>query len=209
MTDIRFSDAALLEDAARFFDAYAAVPASRREKVDRLRSGAAKRLSLCAGKLLADALRDRGVDASDMLLAEGPYGKPWLPRRPDVQFSLSHSGSRAMCVTADVPVGCDIQQITPCSLRVAERFFTAEERRCIFAPADESEQRALFFRIWTLKESFIKCVGLGLSLPLESFSVFPEGDRIVLRQTYDDGRYAFTEPDAGAGYCSAVCLREA
>ena len=208
MLDIRFADATGLEDAARFFDAYAAVPASRREKVDRLRSGAAKRLSLCAGALLADALRDRGVDASDMLLAEGPYGKPCLPRRPDVQFSLSHSGTRAMCVTADAPVGCDIQRITPRPLRLAERFFTQDERRCIFALSSEEAQRAMFFRIWTLKESFIKCVGLGLSLPLESFSVFPEGDRIVLRQTYDDGLYSFTQPDAGAGYCSAVCLRE-
>ena len=209
MLDIRFADASELTDAARFFAAYAAVPASRREKVDRLRAGAAKRLSLCAGMLLTEALRACGVAPADMELSEGAYGKPYLPRRPDVCFSLSHSGARAMCVTADKPVGCDIQESSPRDLRIAERFFSQEEQRVIFAQPSEAERQSMFFRVWTLKESFLKCIGLGLSLPLDAFSLFPEDDRIVLRQTHDDGQYAFLEPDAGAGYRSAVCIKEA
>ena len=205
---ISFADASELEDPARFFAAYAAVPAARREKVDRLRAPSAKRLSLCAGALLADALRERGVREADMELSEGAYGKPYLPRRPDVQFSLSHSAGRAMCVTADRPVGCDIQWTAPRDLRIARRFFSEEECRAIFAGETEEARQALFFRIWALKESFLKCIGLGLALPMNVFSIVPEGDRIVLRQSYDSGCYRFLEPDAGAGYVSACCIRE-
>jgi len=206
--EITFADASELEDTAKFFDAYAAVPAARREKVDRLRIPAAKRLSLCAGLLLQRALRSRGVSGADAEIGEGAYGKPFLPRRPDVQFSLSHSGTRVMCVTAGSPVGCDIQAAEPRDLRIARRFFSEAECRAIFAGAREEDRQAMFFRIWTLKESFLKCIGLGLALPLDAFSVVPEGERIILRQSYDDGHYVFLEPDAGAGYACACCIRE-
>ena len=206
--EITFADASELEDIAKFFEAYAAVPAARREKVDRLRLPAAKRLSLSAGVLLLHALESRGVSGADAEIAEGAYGKPFLPRRPDVQFSLSHSGTRVMCVTADRPVGCDIQETAPRDLRVARRFFSEAECSAIFACETEEARQAMFFRIWTLKESFLKCIGLGLSLPMNAFSVVPETGRITLRQSYDDGRYVFLEPDAGVGYACACCIRE-
>lgn len=206
--EIHFADASELEDAARFFEAYAAVPASRRAKVDRLRAPAAKRLSLCAGLLLQRALRDLGVIGADAEIAEGAYGKPFLPRRPDVHFSLSHSGGRVMCVTADRPVGCDIQETSPRDLRIAHRFFSDAECEAIFAGESEEARQRMFFRIWALKESFLKCIGLGLALPLNAFSVLPDGERIILQQRYDDGRYRFLEPDGGAGYVSACCIRE-
>lgn len=208
MLEIRFADAQALADPARFFEVWAAVPGARREKAARLRSPEAKRLSLCAGALLSDMLRDRGVADAELAFAEGEHGKPYLPRRPDVQFSLSHSGTRAMCAVADRPVGCDIQLVAPRSLRVAERCFSAEERRVIFDAPSEADRQAMFFRIWTLKESFVKCLGMGLALPLNSFSLFPEGDQIVLRESRDGGRFTFTEPDAGPGYRSACCVRE-
>ncbi len=206
--EITFADASELEDIAKFFEAYAAVPAARREKVDRLRPPMAKRLSLSAGGLLQHALESRGVSGADAEIVEGAYGKPFLPRRPDVQFSLSHSGTRVMCVTADRPVGCDIQETAPRDLRVARRFFSEAECSAIFAGETEEARQAMFFRIWTLKESFLKCIGLGLSLPMNAFSVVPETGRITLRQSYDDGRYVFLEPDAGVGYACACCIRE-
>ena len=206
--DIRFADASELETPARFFAAYAAVSTPRREKVDRLRSAPAKRLSLCAGLLLAETLRAHGVSPADALPAEGPYGKPYLPRRPDLHFSLSHSGTRAMCAVSDRPVGCDIQLCAPPDLRIAERFFSAEEQACIFGEADEDARQRMFFRIWTLKESFVKCIGMGLAQPLRDFSVFPDGDTIVLQQCRDAGTYVFSEPQAGAGYACACCVRK-
>ena len=208
MLDIRFADATALADPARFLAAYAAVPAVRREKVDRVRPGEVKRLSLCAGALLDEALRAYGVADAEMDFAEGEHGKPFLPRRPDVQFSLSHSGTLAMCAVADRPVGCDVQRLSPRSLRLAERFFSPAEQHVIFSLASDTAQQAMFYRIWTLKESFIKCIGLGLAMPLDSFDLFPDGDAIILRRACDAEHYTFTEPAPGAdGYFAACCVR--
>lgn len=208
MLEIRFAESDSLRDPARFSDAWARVSDLRRAKVDRLRPEGARRLSLAAGLLLADTLAGlgvRGVMAED---DEDEHGKPFLPRCPELHFSLSHSGAAVMCAVADRPVGCDIQLVAPRSLRLAERFFTPAECSRIFAPASEAERQDMFCRIWTMKESFVKCLGLGLALPLDSFTVYPAEDGgIVLDQSADPGGFSLSEPDGPAGYRCAVCIR--
>ena len=188
---IRFFDAGTLSDPARFADAYARVSAPRRAKIDRLRPGASRRLSLAAGLLLADTLAE-----------------PCLPRCPELHFSLSHSGSYAMCAAAEKPVGCDIQLAAPRSLRVAERYFTQEEQARILTQETEEARQEMFYRIWTLKESFVKCLGLGLRLPLDSFSAYPAvSGGIVLAQSADPGGFRLFEPSPPEGCRCAVCIR--
>ena len=207
--DIWFAEASVLQDPARFAAAYAAVSPARREKADRLRPPEAKRLSLAAGALALQALAALGVDAAAEEVALGPYGKPFLPRFPEVHFSLSHSGTRVMCVTADRPVGCDIQETAPRDLRIARRFFSREECARIFSEPTPEAQQDMFFRIWTAKESYLKCIGLGLALPLRCFSALPAADRIELTQDLPRGRFSFRTPECGPGYRCAVCIREA
>jgi len=207
--EITFSDSETLRESARFADAYARVSAARRAKADRLRAEGPRRLSLAAGLLLADTLSGLGVAGAMAEDAEDENGKPYLPRCPELHFSLSHSGTRAMCALADRPVGCDIQAVTPRSLRIAERFFTAAEQERIFSQATEDARLDMFYRIWTLKESFVKCLGLGLELPLDSFTVYPEEDgAIVLIQDADPGGFRLFAPEGPEGYRCAVCIRE-
>ena len=208
MLEITFSDSEALRDSARFADAYARVSAARRAKVDRLKAEGPRRLSLAAGVLLADTLADLGVAGAMAEDEEDTNGKPFLPRCPELHFSLSHSGTAAMCAVADRPVGCDIETVTPRSLRLAERFFSAAEQTRIFSQAAEDARQDMFYRIWTLKESFIKCIGLGLALPLDSFSVYPEdAGEIVLIQDADPGGFRLSELEGPEGYRCAICIR--
>lgn len=209
MLEIRFSDSEMLRDSARFAAGYARVSAARRAKVDRLRADGPRRLSLAAGLLLADTLASLGVAGAMAEDDEDGRGKPYLPRCPELHFSLSHSGTAAMCAVADRPVGCDIQVVAPRSLRVAERYFSAAEQEHIFSRATETARLDMFYRIWTLKESFVKCLGLGLELPLDSFTVYPEEDgAIVLIQDADPGGFRLFAPEGPEGYRCAVCIRE-
>ena len=204
---IRFADADALKDPERFAQALARVSDERRDKALQLKDGAARRRSLAAGLLLAEALEAVGVSGADAQLACGQYGKPYLPRRPDVQFSLSHSGAWAMCALAAKAVGCDIQLAAPRSLRVARRYFTAAECERIFSQETEEGRQAMFYRIWTLKESYVKCLGLGLALPLDSFSVLPEeGGAIRLLGQDEPDAFRFSEPEAPEGYFAACCV---
>ncbi|MGR6000898.1 4'-phosphopantetheinyl transferase superfamily protein [Bacillus cereus] len=50
-------------------------------------------------------------------------------------------------------------------------FFSTEEAEYVFSIKSQNEQINRFYDLWTLKESYIKAIGRGLSIPLESFSI--------------------------------------
>ena len=83
--------------------------------------------------------------------------------------NLSHSGEMAAAVLADFEVGIDIQEQQNPPEGVAKRFFSKEEQAWLEKTAEEKGER--FFRIWTLKESYIKTTGLGMRTPLTEFDV--------------------------------------
>ncbi len=100
------------------------------------------------------------------------FGKPHLyfntntasDKDAEIHFSISHSGDYAVCVLNEVPVGIDIEAIGKPAGNIAEHFFARDELG--FIHDNES-----FYRIWTLKESFLKVVGLGMHLPLDAFCI--------------------------------------
>lgn len=98
------------------------------------------------------------------------YGKPFLRNHPHIHFNVSHAGDWIVCADGTVPVGIDIEQIRPIDFGIAERFYTEPEYQLLLN-VPESEKLQTFYTLWTLKESYIKFVGKGLSLPLDSFSI--------------------------------------
>lgn len=96
------------------------------------------------------------------------HGKPFLCDYP-LYISISHSGDYAVCVVSDTEIGVDIQKIRKANFRIAQRYFTAEECEYI------SNDTLRFFELWTKKESYLKAVGTGLTVPLNSFSTLENG----------------------------------
>ena len=170
-----------LTDSARFDRLAGTIPEARREKLAAFRHEGARHLSLAASLLLVRALQDESLHADKIALSE--YGKPYLPQLPGFHFSLSHSGNMALCAVSSDPVGCDIELPRGFDPNLARRFFHPAEQEWLFS-RPEAEQSSAFFRLWTCKESFLKALGLGLSLPLDSFAVIP-GEEIQLTQRAD------------------------
>ena len=127
-----------------------------------------KKRTLLAHALLAYAVRQNHPDMVLPLSTQADeYGKPHLyinKGQDEIHFSLSHSGDHSVCVLADSPVGIDIEKSGDNKEDIASRFFHKEDLKYI----NDSES---FFRIWTLKESYIKAVGLGMRIPLDSFCI--------------------------------------
>lgn len=103
-----------------------------------------------------------------------PAGKPYVDGR--VRFSLSKSqGDAVIALVWNREVGVDIESRRRMNdlHSIAAQFFHRDEIRVLEGtpPAAVNDQ---FLRIWTAKEAFVKCRGLGLSLPLNSFSVLDE-----------------------------------
>jgi 4'-phosphopantetheinyl transferase len=134
------------------------------------------------------------IPPADWRLEEGTFGRPEIVARsgcPPLRFSLSHTHGLAACaVTLEMDIGLDVEAIDRDIdvASVAEHVFSVQERQCLAACAG-SEQRDLFFRYWTLKEAYIKAVGAGMTLPLQSISfqnVTGGEPRIDFEEAIDD-----------------------
>ena len=183
------ADTSALCNQELFDKLYGKVSESRRRKTDRLHFMKDKWLSLGVEFLLMCACDDFGLDYAGMEITENEFSKPGF-KDCSVYFNLSHSGERAMCIMADMPVGCDVERIRHANMDIAERFFSADENESVKSDDD-------FYRIWTQKESYIKCTGLGMHMPLNEFSVFTVSK---------SARYSFFSPDAADGYRYAWCV---
>ena len=199
------ADTAVFSDEELFREAYGIVSPERRKKTDRLRFEKDKYLSLGAACLLMWACRDFGVDCARETVITDANGKPGFAKGFPA-FNLSHSGNRAMCAMARFPVGCDVEGISSADVSVAERYFCGEEARAILSREGEAARRDAFIRLWTLKESFMKCTGLGFALPMDRFCV-TAGDGVTVSGTPDSDMYRFFERDPLDGYRYAVCVR--
>jgi 4'-phosphopantetheinyl transferase len=105
--------------------------------------------------------------------AAGSHGKPEIEgAEVHLQFNLSHTrGLVAVAVTRQHDVGIDVEQIDPkrLGLDVADRFFAPVEALHLRSLPKE-EQPEASYAYWTLKEAYIKAIGLGLSCPLDAFN---------------------------------------
>jgi 4'-phosphopantetheinyl transferase len=88
------------------------------------------------------------------------------------EFNLSHSGSYVLVALAwGRDVGVDVETIKPdFPVDVATRFFAPDELTQLNSLPTHERARA-FYALWTCKEAVLKAHGMGLSIPLSSFSV--------------------------------------
>lgn len=206
MYDLYIADLNTLTDD-RFALLFERMPQERREKINRCKMTADKRRSLGAGALLEYARKHFGINGKTEL-AYTELDKPYFPDLPNVHFNLSHSGDMVMCIIATNEVGCDIEQISEkANMEIARRFFFCDEYLALQNTKSREEQLDVFFSLWTLKESFIKCVGAGLSLPLDSFCI-SKGKKITVVQDTYKGDFAFCEVDVPGNYKCSYCIKD-
>lgn len=159
-----------VSEPSAFAAGLAAVSKERRERVLSLAKAEDQRRSVCAGLALNACLRAVGLP-TDAVIARDRRGKPFLSAYPHRHFSLSHSGSYAVCAMADAPIGIDIQEQRPVAvLPLAERFFAPSEVALLRSLPEVERERA-FYRLWTAKESILKADGVGLAGGLSRVTV--------------------------------------
>ena len=194
-----------LTDGRLYEQARNAASADRRAKTEKYQFDRDRRLSYGAELLLRYALSEEGVTVPEAFLT-GEQGKPALPGGKRC-FNLSHSGEWVLCAIGERETGCDIEAIGAANRKIARRFFCPGEYEYVESGETEEELSRRFTRLWTLKESYLKNVGLGLRLPLDSFEI-SLNDGIVLRRSENRSDVHFREFADIPGYCCALCTEE-
>lgn len=116
------------------------------------------------------------IHPSAWQFSQNNYGKPFITNAAyiDLHFNLSHTNGLIACaIRRDKPIGVDVERHKTIAdlTALANYSFTASERDYVFANTDTQEQQQRFFTCWTLKEAYIKALGMGLSCPLQDFSI--------------------------------------
>lgn len=157
------------------------------------------------GELLIKFVVKEYLNINERLFMEkNEYGKPYFVNKPDIEFNISHSGDFVVCAIDGKPLGIDIEKIKLLEYKgLVDMFFANEEAEYIL---NESELKSLnrFYEIWTLKESYIKCCGRGLSIDLKSFSI-SMGEKINLISCDYGEKYNFRIINMHNDYKLSIC----
>ncbi len=125
-----------------------------------------------AMKRLAGDILDSAIPLDEIRIDYREKGAPYLTQFPEIPVSLSHSGDfTAAAITLDtkMTLGIDIEKIgTMPDQGFMKTAFTEDEIRHMPAHA-----RAVFHH-WTLKEAFLKFLGLGFNESLHHVAVIKD-----------------------------------
>lgn len=160
------------------------------------------------------------VSPEEVLLIHGSHGKPGLAQAasgsPALDFNVSHSGEMALfAFTSGCELGVDIEQVRPLEdmTKVSSHFFSREESEELRSLPPDERERA-FFLCWTRKEAYVKAVGNGLSIPLDSFRVTlrPGEPARFLHLDHDVSlaqAWMLHDLEVASGYAAALAYRDA
>lgn len=165
-----------IRDPPLLADYRAVLSDQERERCDRFHFERDRHVYLVAHALVRSSLsRYADVAPEDWAFDHNRYGRPEVKAgltAVPLRFNLSHTHGLVACaVTSKRDVGVDVEWLDRRgeTVALADRFFAPAEVRALrrVAPPLQLER---FFTYWTLKESYIKARGMGLSLALDRFS---------------------------------------
>ncbi|AJA48997.1 4'-phosphopantetheinyl transferase Sfp [Clostridium pasteurianum DSM 525 = ATCC 6013] len=133
------------------------------------------------------------------------FGKPFLKDYIGLEYNISHSNELVVCAIGNYGVGIDIEYIKDIDLNTANYVFSTEEYE-EYNNVSLNKKLDYFYSIWTLKESLIKAKGMGLHIPMNSFTLTRNSNK-ELYCLYNNSKYYFKEysiPEYKLSICSKM-----
>lgn len=170
---------------------------SYHHKEDRFRSVIAEAIARFAVCNATD------LNYQNVTIRTGENGKPFV-REFAGDFNISHSEGWVVCGIDTSAIGVDIEKIQPIDLNIANEFFSPLEIDELHS-LPENRMLDRFYSLWTLKESYMKMTGEGLSLALNSYAISfaQEIPQIIGGSAFS--RIRFKEFEIDKEYKCSVC----
>ncbi|WP_019394586.1 4'-phosphopantetheinyl transferase family protein [Priestia filamentosa] len=111
------------------------------------------------------------LNTTDFLIERTEKGRPYLSSSQlfNGDFNFSHSSDKILCgISTHGKIGVDIEKAHLIDLSITKYCFTQEEI-LYYKDLRFEERLSFFFKIWTLKEAFVKTTGEGMSVHFFDF----------------------------------------
>lgn len=155
------------------------------------------------------------VEPGQWTFSKNAYGRPEIAQHHatgDLSFNISHTQSLIVLgVTWGCALGVDTEniQLREAPVELASQYFAPDEAAAIYDLPEEIQDQK-FYQFWTLKESYVKARGMGLSIPLNEFGFDLEREREIevrINPELNDSasRWNFWQFRPSADYLVAVC----
>lgn len=131
------------------------------------------------------------------------YGKPYIKEPGGIYFNISHSGDWIVCAIASEKIGIDIERIESIDFSILSTCLSKNEMEYLYSKPAEN-QLLLFYDLWTLKESFYKCIGEGFFIPLNSISIDSDTYNLAFEGPFNYP-VSFKQYDIDPHYKLSVC----
>lgn len=184
-----------------------AVSTTRRENSEKFLFFEDAKRSICAEAIMRYyVIKNLGINNSEIEIRYNDYGKPFL-KNIQLYFSLSHSNKWVVCGWSNNEIGVDIEKIDKINIDIAKSLFCKAEYDYIKS-GKEHEQCKKFIQIWTLKESYIKYIGKGLTIPLNSFCIKKNNDCFIVEADENRERVFLKQVEFSGDYYLTECSRD-
>lgn len=144
----------------------------RQEKIIKYRFDIDKKRSYFAGLLLRYVLDIRyQLKERDINLDYNQFGKPLLQGRKDIGFNMSHAGDWVVCAFGPYTVGVDVEKAQSLGNGFSEYTHTEKEWEYLRKIQDRNRRERAEIELWTMKESYLKAIGTGLTIMPNEFYI--------------------------------------
>lgn len=139
------------------------------------------------------------IPSRNIVIKKGEYGKPCFDG--NVFFNISHSRGLMAFGISENETGIDIEKLRKVNFKASDYFFSENEREYVNSSKDEKEKTERFLKLWTLKESYLKCEGPGLKGDIKSCEFTLKDNKVI----FNKNGYLFYAENHENEYILSTC----
>ncbi|EMC47450.1 4'-phosphopantetheinyl transferase family protein [Streptococcus mutans] len=110
-------------------------------------------------------IQEYALTNKEIQIRRHAYGKPYIKDYSQIHYNISHSGEWVVVAIGKSPIGIDVENRREDWDLIGERVLSESEK---YWSQNSYKRKAI---LWTIKEAYVKYLGIGLSKSLNSFSI--------------------------------------
>lgn len=145
----------------------------------------------------------------DHALTYDNNGKPHLTQYPEINFNITHCTQLVACAFHDTSIGIDAELPAYFPNVLLDKALSEKEKCFLLSKSTATERQEWFYRLWTLKEAYVKKSGIGVDTNLKDFSFSFIMDNKTIAVTCSDSSITCYQTKLSHGHILSACYENA